>query len=118
MVTQYSPSKTPSRCVLGDLTPRAINTPSTQAKAFVPSPVARAQSPLKQVTTHAPANHFDKENLATTNAYSKGRKRGIEEVDSAETAESLKMLARARDESLLNTGMRLTTDAMQKYTVA
>jgi hypothetical protein len=96
---------------LGDLTPKAINTPT---KAAEPSEVARAQSPLKQITTHAPTVHADKENLATP----KGKKRSIDEVDSAETVENLKMLARGRDDSLLNTGLRLTTDAMQQHTVA
>jgi hypothetical protein len=113
MATQHSPSKTPSRRVLGDLTPKAINTPTSQ-----PSEVARAQSPLKQVTTHTPTAVIEKENIATSSAQSHGKKRSIDEVDSAETAESLKMLARGRDESLYNTGMRLTADAMQKHTVA
>jgi hypothetical protein len=105
IATQHSPSKTPARRALGHLTPKAINTSSE---------VARAQSPLKQATTHAPTAHADKENLATP----KGKKRSIDEVDSAETVENLKMLARGRDDSLLNTGMRLTTDAMQQHTVA
>jgi hypothetical protein len=109
MATQQSPSKTPSRRVLGDLTPRAINTPSS-----LPSDVARAQSPLKHVTTHTPTAVVEKENMAI----SQGKKRSIDEVDSAETPEHLKMLARACDESLFNSGMRLTTDAMQKHTVA
>jgi hypothetical protein len=113
MATQQSASKTLSRCVLGDLTPRAINTPSS-----LPSDIARAQSPLKQVTTHTPTAIVEKENITTSSVEFKGKKRSIEEVDSAETPEHLKMLACARDESLFNSGMRLTTDAMQKHTVA
>ena len=118
MAAQHSPSKTPSRRVLGDLTPKAINTPSSQTKGFEPSEVTRAQSPLKQVTTYAPTAFGDKENLATLSEYPRGTKRSIDEVDGAETAENLKMLARGRDETLSNTGMRLTTAAMQIHTVA
>jgi hypothetical protein len=118
MATQHSPSKTPTRRVLGDVTPKALNTPASLTKGCEPSEVARAESPLKQVTTHSPTVVIDKENYATLSAQSKGRKRSIEEVDSAETAENLKMLACARDESLFNIGMRLTTDAVQKHTVA
>ncbi|KAF1828356.1 hypothetical protein BDW02DRAFT_538306 [Decorospora gaudefroyi] len=110
MATQHSPLKTPSRRVLGDLTSRAINTP------LVPSDLARVQSPLKQVTTHVPAASTNKENHATPNAYSKAKKRSIDEVESVETADNLKMLARARDDSLFSTDMRLTTDAMQRHT--
>jgi hypothetical protein len=117
MATQHSPSKAPSRRVLGDLTPKAINTPCL-TKGSEPTEVARAQSPLKQVTTHSPTVVFDNVSHATSPVQSKGRKRSIDAVDSVETAENLKMLARARDESLFNTGMRLTTDAVQKHTVA
>jgi hypothetical protein len=116
MPSQHTPSKTPSRRVLGDLTPKAINTPSTP-KAYEPSEVARAQSPLKQVTTHTPSNPTGKENLLTPQTNSNSKKRGIEEVDSAESVESVKMLARARNEGLANTSTRLTTDAVQKHTV-
>ena len=116
MVTQYTPSKTPSRRVLGDLTTKAINTPSTP-KAYEPSEVARAHSPLKQVTTHTPTNPAGKENLMTPQTNSNSKKRGIEEVDSAESVENVKMLAHARDESVPTTGVRLTTDAVQKHTV-
>ncbi|KAI8936608.1 hypothetical protein NX059_007007 [Plenodomus lindquistii] len=116
MATPYSPSKTPSRRVLGDLTPQAINTPSSQSTGLDPSQVARAQSPLKQVTTHSPPTFVDKENLASLHAYSQGKKRGIGEVDSAETADSPKMLARGRGDSLMGPAARLTTDAMHIHT--
>lgn len=118
MATQYSPSKTPSRRVLGDLTPKAMNTPSTQASAFDSPGLGRAQSPLKQVDLYGSTAFVDKENIAQCNAQSKSRKRGIEEVDSAETVEASKMLARGRGDSLLDTNMRLTVDAMQRHTVA
>lgn len=117
MAFQHSPSKTPSRRVLGDLTPKSINTPSSQTKNFELSEVARAQSPLKQVMTQVPASFVNKENLASLDASAKGKKRGIEEVDGAESAENLKMLARGRDESLSSIGMQLTAAAMQRHTV-
>ncbi|KAI4651834.1 hypothetical protein J4E93_002030 [Alternaria ventricosa] len=113
MATQNTPSKTPSRRVLGDLTPKAINTPSTP---HGPSEVGRAQSPLKQVTTHTPTNPVGKENLMTPQTNSNSKKRGIEEVDGAEAVKSAKMLAHARNESLPTAGVRLTTDAVQKHT--
>ncbi|CAI9636527.1 unnamed protein product [Alternaria burnsii] len=115
MASQHTPSKTPSRRVLGDLTSKAINTPSTP-KAYDPAEAARAQSPLKQVTTHTPTNPIGKENLMTPQTNSNSKKRGIEEVEGVESLESVKMLARACDESLSSTGTRLTTDAVQKYT--
>ncbi|KAH7382218.1 hypothetical protein BKA66DRAFT_418490 [Pyrenochaeta sp. MPI-SDFR-AT-0127] len=116
MATQHSPSKTPSRRVLGDLTPKSVNTPSNQTKGLEPSEVARAQSPLKQVITHVPVGFVDKENLVNLSAYSKSKKRRIDEVDSVESAEKLKMLARGRDESLSRTGLQLTAAAMQRHT--
>ncbi|KAF1843102.1 uncharacterized protein K460DRAFT_407470 [Cucurbitaria berberidis CBS 394.84] len=116
MATHHSPSKTPSRRVLGDLTPKSINTPLSQTKGFEPSEVTRAQSPRKHATTHAPTALAGKENLATLSEYSRGTKRGIQEVDGAETAENLKMLARGRDETLSHIGMRLTSAAMMRHT--
>jgi len=117
MASQHSPSKTPNRRVLGHLAPSAINTPPNQTKAYEPSGLTRAQSPLKHVTTHTPPSFQNKENFATPDASSKGKKRGIEEVDSAETVESLKMLARSGDGGAVDPGMRLTTEAVQRHTV-
>ncbi|KAH9873261.1 hypothetical protein J1614_005659 [Plenodomus biglobosus] len=116
MATSYSPSKTPSRRVLGDLTPKAINTPSSQSTGLDPSQVTRAQSPLKQATTQVPAPSVDKENLGSLHAHSHGKKRGIDEVDSAETIDNPKMLARGRGDSLMGPATRLTTDAMHVHT--
>ncbi|KAE8870560.1 hypothetical protein PTNB29_00904 [Pyrenophora teres f. teres] len=120
MASQHSPSKTPNRRVLGSL---AINTPQNLAKAYEAyeaSGVTRAQSPLKHVTTHThthtPPSFQDKENFVTPDASSKSKKRGIDEVDSAETAQSLKMLARSGDNGAVETGMRLTTEAVQRHT--
>lgn len=118
MTTQHSPSKTPSRRVLGDLAPKAINTPLSQTKAFDTSEVTQAQSPLKQTAPTLLPAFDDKENLASSTTASKGKKRGIDEVDSAESVENLKMLARGRDESLSNTGDWLTSAAMQRHTVS
>ena len=117
MANRHSPSKTPTRRVLGHIPPSAINTPQNQAKAYEASKVPRAQSPLKHVTTHAPPSFRDKENFATPDASLKGKKRGIEEVDSAETVESLKMLACSGDSGAVDTSMRLTTEAVQRHTV-
>ncbi|KAL1797576.1 hypothetical protein ACET3X_004182 [Alternaria dauci] len=115
MASQHTPSKTPSRRVFGDLTSKAINTPSTP-KAHELAEVARAHSPLKQVTTQTPTNPVGKENLMTPQTNSNSKKRGIEEVDGVESVESVKMLARAHDESLSSTSTRLTADAVQKHT--
>ncbi|KAF2850161.1 hypothetical protein T440DRAFT_490050 [Plenodomus tracheiphilus IPT5] len=114
MATSYSPSKTPSRRVLGDLTPKAINTPSSQSTGWDPSQAARAQSPLKHITSQGPSTFVDKENLANLHAYSQGKKRGIDEVDSAEIADNIK-IARGRGDSLMGP-TRLTTDAMHMHT--
>ncbi|KAH9861220.1 hypothetical protein IAQ61_010957 [Plenodomus lingam] len=116
MATSYSPSITPSRRVLGDLTPKAINTPSSQPAGLGPPQVTRAQSPLKQVTSQSPANSADKENHGHSQAYTQGKKRSIDEVDSAETVDNLKMLARGRGDSLVDPVTRLTTDAMHVHT--
>jgi len=117
MATSYSPSQTTPRRVLGHLPPKAINTPSSQSASLESSQVARAQSPWKQPTTQASTALRDKENLASSYEHSKGKKRGIEEVDSAEVADHLKTLARRRGDSLMGPAVRLTTDAMHVHTV-
>lgn len=116
MAAYHTPSQTPSRRVLGNITPKALNTPQTQTKAYEASQASRAESPLKHVTPNTPTHFVDKENLTTPNATVKSKKRGIEEVDGAETVGSAKMLAHARDDSPSNTGARLTADAIQKHT--
>lgn len=118
MAAQYSPSKTPSRRALGDLTPRAVNSPSTQLKKVDPSAAIPPRSPLQKVTLHIPSVSADKENLlGGESAQLQGKKRGIEEVEDAERPGDAKMLARGRDESLWQSGMRLTADAMQQHEV-
>lgn len=77
----------------------------------------RPRSPLKKVTSHIPNTFADKENLLASTVASQGKKRGIEEVDSAETIENAKVLARARADSTRDAGVRLTTEAMQRHTV-
>jgi hypothetical protein len=117
MATQQSPSKTPSRRALGDLTPRAINSPPTQFKNVEPAEAIRPRSPLKKVTSHIPSVFADKENLLASSTLPQGKKRGIDEVEDVERPGDAKMLARGRDESLWQSGMRLTSDAMQQHTV-
>ena len=113
MSTHQSPHHTPSRRALGDLTPRAINSPVIDS-----SEATRPRSPLKKITSHIPSVFADKENLVASPAASgHSKKRSIEEVDDAEKPGSGKMLAHARDESMWNSGIRLTTDAMQQHTV-
>ncbi|EUC31946.1 hypothetical protein COCCADRAFT_99952 [Bipolaris zeicola 26-R-13] len=116
MAAYHTPSQTPSRRVLGNITPKALNTPQTQTKAYEASQAPRAESPLKHVTPNTPVHFVDKENLTTPNATVRSKKRGIEEVEGAETIGSAKMLAHARDDSPSNTGVRLTADAIQKHT--
>lgn len=117
MAAQQSAHHTPSRRALGDLTPRALNSPATLARNAGSSEAIPARSPLKKVTSHIPNVFADKENLETS-AFSHGKKRGIDEVEDAEKAGGAKMLAHgARDESLWQSGMRLTTDAVQRHTV-
>lgn len=117
MAAYHTPSQTPSRRVLRNITPKALNTPQTQTKAYEASQAPRAESPLKHVTPNTPVHFVDKENLTTPNATVRSKKRGIEEVEGAETIGSAKMLAHARDDSPSNTGVRLTADAIQKHTV-
>jgi hypothetical protein len=109
--------QTPSRRALGDLTPRAINSPSTQTRNVESSEAIQARSPLKKVTSHIPSVFVDKENIRAADASLQGKKRGIDEVEDVESAGNAKMLARGRDETLWDSGMRLTTAAMQRHTV-
>ena len=108
MASYQTPSQTPARRVLGSLTPKALNTPQTQTKPYE----------LAHVAPRTPAAFADKENLATPNATVKSKKRGIQEVDDAETIAHAKMLAHARGHSPSTTAMRLTADAIQKHTVS
>lgn len=113
MNAHQSPHHTPSRRALGDLTPRAINSPVIDS-----SEATRPRSPLKKLTSHIPSVFADKENLvASPAAHTHGKKRSIEEVEDAEKPDSGKMLAHTRDESMWNSGMPLTADAMQQHTV-
>jgi hypothetical protein len=112
MTAHHTAHQTPSRRALGDLTPRAINSP------IIESPEAiRPRSPLKKVTSHIPSVFADKENLENPGALPQGKKRGIDEVDDAEKAGSGKMLAHARDASMWESGMQLTAAAVQRHTV-
>jgi hypothetical protein len=117
MTTQPNTHQTPSRRALGDLTPRAMNSPSTHARNVEPSEAIQARSPLKKVTSHIPSIFAEKENAMPSTPASQGRKRGIEEVDDVEKPSSPKMVAHGRDETLWDSGMRLTTAAIQRHTV-
>ncbi|KAJ4350799.1 hypothetical protein N0V95_004411 [Ascochyta clinopodiicola] len=113
MATQHSLPGTPSRRVLGDLTPRAMNTPS-KAKSVDSSELTRAQSPLKQVhpTAHAPQVLADKENLTSIDTFPHGRKRSITEVDDAEKVPTAKMVALPQPDAMA----QLTAAAVQRHT--
>lgn len=118
MATQHSRPGTPSRRVLGDLTPRAMNTPS-KAKQHESSEVSRAQSPLKQLqaAVQTPRALVDKENVTSIDAFPHGRKRSIAEVDGAEKVPTAKMVAFERDTPQQDAIAQLTTAAVQRHTV-
>lgn len=103
-----SPSKGTPRRALGELTPKALNTPSKRADLFDNT---RAHSPLKQMQTLSPQLFGDKENPSIT-AF-KGRKRSINEVDDAERIDAK---VRVAGSALANTA--LSAAAMRLYTVA
>jgi hypothetical protein len=117
MPAAHSPSKTTPRRVLGDLAPKALNTPSKQAYAPDPSEVMRAQSPLKHVTTLSPQLFGGKENPAGVGAYPHGRKRTIYEVDDAENVEDAKAVFGARDPAMFKPRGGLTAAAVRRHTV-
>lgn len=103
-----SASKGTHRRVLGDLTPKALNTPSKRAD---PSDTTRAHSPLKQMQTLSPQLFGDKENLTTS--VSNARKRSINEVDDAECID-----AKSRVRGSMTGHAGLSAAAMRLYTVA
>ncbi|KAF9690896.1 hypothetical protein EKO04_011127 [Ascochyta lentis] len=113
MATQHSLPGTPSRRVLGDLTPRAMNTPS-KTKSADSSELTRAQSPLKQVhaTPHAPRVLAGKGNMTSVDAFPHGRKRSIAEVDDAEKVPTAKMVALPPPDAIA----QLTAAAVQRHT--
>lgn len=115
MATQHSLPGTPSRRVLGDLTPRAMNTPS-KFKTLESSELTRAQSPLKQqqATAQVPRVFADKENVTSIDAFTHGRKRSIAEVDDAEKVPTAKMVAFEPQQDAI---AQLTTAAVQRHTV-
>lgn len=117
MATAHSLPGTPSRRVLGDLVPRAMNTPS-KTTSIDSSDLTRAQSPLKQqATTHAPRVFAEKENLSSTDSFPQGKKRSITEVDDAEKVPTAKMVACEREAPYTDAIAQLTTAAVQRHTV-
>lgn len=118
MATHHSVPGTPSRRVLGDLTPQAMNTTS-KAKHLESSELTRAQSPLKQLQASArtPRAFADKENATNLDAFPHGRKRSIADVDDAENVPAAKMVAFERDIPQQDAITQLTTAAVQHHTV-
>lgn len=118
MATQQSVPGTPSRRVLGDLTPQAMNTPS-KAKSLESSELTRAQSPLKQLqaSVRTPRAFADKENATSIDAFPHGRKRSIADVDDVENVPTTKMVAFERETPQQDATTQLTTAAVQRHTV-
>ncbi|KAJ8108964.1 hypothetical protein OPT61_g7805 [Boeremia exigua] len=116
MATQHILPGTPSRRVLGDLVPRAMNSPS-KAKNESSEPT-RAQSPLKhfQATTPTSRVFAEKENTTSIDALNQGRKRNIAEVDGAENDPTAKMVAFERGTSQQDAIAQLTSAAVQRHT--
>lgn len=117
MTTQHSLPGTPSRRVLGELPPQAMNTPS-KAKNMESSELTRAQSPLKQPRA-TPRAFANKENATSIDAFSHGRKRSIADVDDAESVPAAKMVAFERDtpQEQEDAITQLTAAAVQRHTV-
>ncbi|KAF3006595.1 hypothetical protein E8E13_007128 [Curvularia kusanoi] len=117
MATQNSLPGTPSRRVLGDLPPRAMNTPS-KTKSLESSELTRAQSPLKQLQgkVHTPRTFAGKENVTSTDAFPHGRKRSIADVDDAESVPAAKMVAFEHDTPQQDAITQLTAAAVQRHT--
>ena len=105
--TSISSQGTPRR-VLGDLTPKALNTSSRRAD---PSEGTRAQSPLKQMQTLSPQLFGGKENALSGAPH--GKKRSIHEVDDAERVENAKVRAAAS----ANANTALSAAAVRFHTV-
>jgi hypothetical protein len=115
MTTQHSLPGTPSRRVLGELPPQAMNTPS-KARNMESSEPARAQSPRKQLQA-TPRAFANKENATSIDAFSHGRKRSIADVDDAESVPAAKMVAFERDTPQEDAITQLTAAAVQRHTV-
>ncbi|KAF2738798.1 hypothetical protein EJ04DRAFT_573622 [Polyplosphaeria fusca] len=90
MSAHSSPSRSPSRRVLGDLPTKPVNTPSKQTHRLESSEAMKSYSPIKQVSTLSPQLLLNKENLLGSDAWRAGRKRSIYEVDDAENIEHAK----------------------------
>jgi hypothetical protein len=115
MSTPNSPSKTPTRRVLGDLTRKAINTPTRHAYALDPS---RPTSPLKQIQTLSPHLLKGVENMPPVSAFKTGRKRSIHEVDCIGELETVERMYGTGDEGLLRRGTPVTAAALREHTVS
>ena len=87
-----SPSNSTPRRVLGDLTPRALNTTPKQSTAREALEAVRVRSPLKQVQTVSPRIFIDQENASSIGALNAGKKGSISEVDGVENADRLEKM--------------------------
>lgn len=117
MPVSHNPSKTTPRRVLGDLPPKALNTPSKQTHALDSSEAMRAHSPLKHVTTLSAPLLGGKENLISSGASLHGRKRTIYEVDDAENVECAPALLAGREPAFMGVKVDLTAAAMRRHMV-
>ncbi|CAI6333099.1 unnamed protein product [Periconia digitata] len=115
MSTSHSPSKATPRRVLGDVTPKALNSPSKQRHAPLPSGVAPAKGPLTQASTLLPNASLNKENLKFPVPHSPSKKRSIYEVEDAENAGNAKAMFGARDPKM-GWKAALTATELEKHT--
>ncbi|KAF2712921.1 hypothetical protein K504DRAFT_497757 [Pleomassaria siparia CBS 279.74] len=110
MSTSNTPSNPSPRRVLGDLTPKAINTPTKQAYAHDP---LRPHSPLKQVQTLSPQLFKGLENMPPVGVFNTGRKRSIYEVDGVDVADN----AGRMSGNSIKRGTPITAAALREHTV-
>lgn len=116
MSALHSPSKGTPRRVLGDVAPKAINTPSKQGNAPRPSETTTTTNPLKPIANLLPIPSADKENLTHPASYLQTKKRTIYEVEDAENAGNAKAIFGAREPK---TGWKnaLTATGLERHTV-
>ncbi|PVH93204.1 hypothetical protein DM02DRAFT_676995 [Periconia macrospinosa] len=118
MSTSHSPSKGTPRRVLGDVAPKALNTPSIQGNAPRPSEgTTTTSSPLKQVSSLLPNASVDKENLTHPSPFLQTKKRTIYEVEDAENAGNAKAMFGAR-EPKMGWKNALTATGLERHTTS
>lgn len=112
-----TPTGSPTRRVLGDLTPKAINTPSKYTHAVSPADALRSARPLKRVQTMSPGLMMKNENTIASPFLKAGRKRSICEVEGIENQENARRGFGARDEAFWAPGLPVTTSALREHEV-